>query len=214
MNSMTDTDSGGPARQAYHHGDLRSALLEAAEQELAAKGVERFSMRGVAKRAGVSHAAPAHHFKDVNGLLTALAALGFRKLVERQKVFMADAKPAAWNQLMASGLGYVVFALENPPVFRLMFSSDRPDLENPELKEAVDLSYAVMVDQLRILHGAGPDENPAVGIDMAAAWAVVHGLADILASNRLPQISDLPPPARDMAIMAIIGRAMPELSKR
>ncbi|MAW88726.1 MAG: TetR family transcriptional regulator [Phyllobacteriaceae bacterium] len=211
---MMDPGPDLPLRQSYHHGDLRSALLAAAEQELAEKGIENFSMRGVAKRAGVSHAAPAHHFRDVNGLLTALSAQGFRRLVERQHVFMKDTKPDAWNQLMASGLGYVVFALENPPVFRLMFSSGRPDLDDPELKEAVDASYAVMVDLLRILHGAGPDESPAVGIDMAAAWAVVHGLADILASNRLPQISGLPPQARNMAIMAIIGRAMPDLTRR
>lgn len=211
---MMDPGSDAPLRQSYHHGDLRSALLAAAEQELADKGVEHFSLRGVAKRAGVSHSAPAHHFKDANGLLTALAAQGFRRLVARQNVFMKDVKPDAWNQLMASGLGYVVFALENPAVFRLMFSSGRPDMEDPDLKEAVDASYAVMVDQLRILHGAGPDENPAVGIDMAAAWAVVHGLADILASNRLSQISSLPTPARNMAIMAIIGRAMPDLSRR
>src|SRR5262252_290185 len=62
--------------QPYHHGNLRAALLEAAEAELEAQGIEAFSLRGVAKRAGVSHAAPAHHFGDANGLLTGLAAEG------------------------------------------------------------------------------------------------------------------------------------------
>ena len=66
--------TGESARHAYHHGDLRKALLDAAEAELAEKGVEGFTLRGCAKRAGVSHAAPAHHFKDANALLTALAA--------------------------------------------------------------------------------------------------------------------------------------------
>ena len=66
------------ARHAYHHGDLRKALIEAAEAELAEKGVEGFTLRGCAKRAGVSHAAPAHHFKDANALLTALAVVAAR----------------------------------------------------------------------------------------------------------------------------------------
>ena len=65
------------SERAYHHGDLRKALLEAGEEELSERGGENFSMRGVAKRAGVSHAAPAHHFRDKAGLLTALAQRGF-----------------------------------------------------------------------------------------------------------------------------------------
>ena len=85
---MTTDDSTGPeasrpddvrpgsAERPYHHGNLRAALLEAAEAELEAMGIERFSLRAVAKRAGVSHAAPAHHFGDATGLLTALAAIG------------------------------------------------------------------------------------------------------------------------------------------
>ena len=65
-----------PLQPQYHHGDLRAALLRAAEAELNEAGIEAFSLRRVAKRAGVSHAAPAHHFRDVRGLLTALSAEG------------------------------------------------------------------------------------------------------------------------------------------
>ncbi|MEI5579289.1 helix-turn-helix domain-containing protein, partial [Streptomyces brasiliscabiei] len=68
-------------RQPYHHGDLRRALLVAAEHELEEKGIEGFSLRGVAKRAGVSHAAPLHHFKDTRALLTALAGVGFERFL-------------------------------------------------------------------------------------------------------------------------------------
>jgi AcrR family transcriptional regulator len=67
-----------PARRSYHHGDLRAALLAAAERELAANGVESFTLRGCARRAGVSHAAPAHHFPDVR-LLTEMAIMGFQE---------------------------------------------------------------------------------------------------------------------------------------
>ncbi len=89
----------------YHHGALREALLSAAEAELSEKGVEACSLRGVAKRAGVSHAAPAHHFVDVRGLLTALAERGFRRFVETQKLAMSQAAPDPVSQLVASGVG-------------------------------------------------------------------------------------------------------------
>ncbi|NRB03591.1 MAG: TetR family transcriptional regulator, partial [Rhodobacteraceae bacterium] len=77
MDGATTHDKPG----TYHHGDLRAALIEAGLQELEATGTEAFSLRKVARRAGVSHAAPAHHFGDVTGLLTALAAEGFRRFV-------------------------------------------------------------------------------------------------------------------------------------
>lgn len=198
-----------PGRKSYHHGDLRSALLAAAEMELAEKGIEGFSLRGVAKRAGVSHAAPAHHFGDANGLLTALAARGFEQLMKRQLDFMEKAGPDSWEQLQAAGLGYVNFALEHTPIFRLMFSSDRPDTGDPELKDATEAAYAMLLDHLKTIHGALPEENPSVALDMAAAWATVHGLADILASGRLKPVSLLPEKARNIAIAAILQRSMP-----
>ncbi|MCU0912422.1 MAG: TetR/AcrR family transcriptional regulator, partial [Rhodobacteraceae bacterium] len=100
-------------QRPYHHGDLRAALLAAAEAELEARGIEAFSLRSVAKRAGVSHAAPAHHFGDAGGLLTALAAQGFRRFVANQAAHedRAGADPAA--RLVESGLGYIAFAGAN-----------------------------------------------------------------------------------------------------
>ena len=115
------------ASRPYHHGDLAAALLDAGEAELAEKGVEGFSLRGVAKRAGVSHAAPAHHFGDARGLLTAIATRGFERLIARQQDFQREAPPIPRAQLEASGLGYVAFATENPALFRLMLGSFRHD---------------------------------------------------------------------------------------
>src|SRR5688572_25193146 len=74
-------------RDGYHHGDLRAALISAAEEELVEKGVDGFTLRGCARRAGVSHAAPAHHFKDVRALFTALATIGLRRLAETTERF-------------------------------------------------------------------------------------------------------------------------------
>src|SRR5215510_13729417 len=91
--------------QPYHHGNLRAALLEAAEVELEAQGIEGFSLRGVAKRAGVSHAAPAHHFGDTNGLLTGLAADGYRRFVAAQEARQKNSPTDGMSQLVAAGLG-------------------------------------------------------------------------------------------------------------
>ena len=137
-----------PRRRGYHHGDLRAVLLAAGEAELAEHGVEGFSLRGVAKRAGVSHAAPAHHFRDANGLLTALAAEGFRRFVEKQKARqqVADKDPLAL--LVAAGMGYVDFAMAHPALFRLMFSSDRPDREAEELHVAASAAYRKLVEDV------------------------------------------------------------------
>ncbi len=105
----------------YHHGDLRAALLAAGEAELTEKGVEGFSLRAVAKRAGVSHAAPAHHFGDVGGLLTALAAEGFRRFqatLDAREAGIGDPRERA----VAAGLGYMEFAMARPALFRLVFA--------------------------------------------------------------------------------------------
>ncbi len=130
----------------YHHGDLRAALLQAAEVELASRGIEAFSLRAVAKQAGVSHAAPAHHFGDANGLLTALATEGYRQLLTAQLRREAQATGDAVAQLVASGLGYIDFAMERPALFRLVFGSARPDHLQRDLQEAGAAAYTHLTD--------------------------------------------------------------------
>lgn len=185
----------------YHHGDLRAALLAAAEAELAERGVEGFSLRSVAKRAGVSHAAPAHHFTDAGGLLTALAAEGFRRFLDTQAAREAQAAPDPRAQLLAAGLGYVDFALARPALFRLMFGSDRAEFADPELSAASEAAYLHLVGQVRALGGNDTDA--------AAVWSVAHGLADLMAAGRLKPLYALPPEARDAAVAGILLRSFP-----
>ena len=197
--------------RSYHHGNLFSALLDAAEEELIERGVEGFSLRGVAKRAGVSHAAPAHHFGDANGLLTALAARGFEQFIQRQRDFRLRAPTDARAQLAASGVGYVVFALEKPAIFRLMFSSDRPDFDEPGLQRVAESAFEELVEHVRgVTQDPGsPKKDGTMMIDVAAAWAVAHGLADLLVAGRLNTLGSLAPRTRDRRIAAIIARAIP-----
>jgi AcrR family transcriptional regulator len=188
----------------YHHGDLRAALLAAAEVELAERGMEAFSLRSVAKRAGVSHAAPAHHFGDARGLLTALATEGFRQFLAAQaaREAVADGDPA--SQLVAAGMGYIDFARSRPTLFRLMWQSDRPDFDTPDLGQAARAAFQHLVDQVALTGGQSTS-------DEAAVWAIAHGLADLLASGRLRGVRTLPPDAQDEMLAGIIRRALPAL---
>lgn len=185
----------------YHHGDLRTALLDAAEAELAERGVESFSLRQVAKRAGVSHAAPAHHFGDAGGLLTALAAEGFRRFLAAQARREAQAAPDPRAQLTAAGLGYIDFALARPALFRLMFGSDRPDFGDAALSEASEAAYRHLDAQVTATGGALPD--------IAAVWSLAHGIADLMAAGRLKSLQSLGPADRDAALAALLHRAFP-----
>ncbi len=186
----------------YHHGDLRSALLAAAEAELADKGIEAFSLRSVAKRAGVSHAAPAHHFGDTQGLLTALAAEGYRLFLAAQGQREAKAAPDARAQLVAAGLGYIDFAAQRPALFRLLFGSNRTDYGNADLSSAANAAYAHLADQVFAAGGRSVAEE-------AAVWAMAHGLADLMAAGRLKPIAAFQPADRDAMLAAIIARALP-----
>jgi AcrR family transcriptional regulator len=187
----------------YHHGDLQQALLAAAEAELAETGLEAFSLRRVARRAGVSHAAPAHHFGDVNGLLTALAAEGFRQFVAAMTARQAAAAPDPGAQIVAAGLGYIEFAVWRRALFRLIFSSDRPDFDAPEL--AAESTRAFQHLSRLVTARTGGDDL----VDVAAVWAMTHGLADLISAGRLKPIQGLDPAERDRAFADILARSIP-----
>jgi AcrR family transcriptional regulator len=184
----------------YHHGDLRAALLEAAEVELSEKGVEGFSLRSVAKRAGVSHAAPAHHFGDSQGLLTALAAEGFRRFqatLDSREAGACDAREKA----VRAGIGYLDFALARPALFRLIFSSARPDYASPELVESARLAYDHLVDLVQTLGGGEAD--------VIALWATSHGIADLATGHKLRTLKGKSPMEREALIRTVLTRCLP-----
>jgi len=173
-------------KPSYHHGDLRRALLDAAEAELDEKGVEGFTLRGCAKRAGVSHAAPTHHFGDVTGLLTALAAEGFQRFLatttaHQEKINCVDGRA----RMTALGLGYVEFARANPALFRLMFSSDRPDFDDDTLRAAAKSAFQQLISGVGGVAGGDPLSSKEGRRRVAAVWATVHGLSHLLLSRQM-----------------------------
>jgi AcrR family transcriptional regulator len=200
--------SRAPRRRGYHHGDLRAVLLEAGEAELAESGVEGFSLRGVAKRAGVSHAAPAHHFRDANGLLTALAAEGFRRFVGKQKARQQAAVKDALSQLVAAGMGYIDFAMAHPALFRLMFSSDRPDHASLDLFAASSAAFRQLVEDVGRLRGPAPGQSEPSATEVMRTWAIAHGLADLMNSRRLKPLLGLRKAERDAALAEMLRRSL------
>jgi AcrR family transcriptional regulator len=164
----------------YHHGDLRAALLHAAEAELAEKGVEGFTLRSCARRAGVSHAAPAHHFPDVTALLTEMAAIGFENLTESMRKRRAAAKRSPRAQFVACGQGYIDFAPSHPQHFLLMFGGTELDETNQQLAGAGDAAFAQLLEVVATMTGiVDPLADRRGRIAVTGAWSIVHGFAKL-----------------------------------
>ena len=158
-------------------GDLRQALLEAAVATLDEAGADGLSLREVARRAGVSHAAPAHHFTDKAGLLTAVATEGFRMLV----AYLADAQPDGAgqpaDQLAALGRAYAKFAEENPGRFEVMFRPGLLRAGDPAFQRAGDAAFEALRHHIATCQGSGWREHTPTDALAAAAWALAHGIA-------------------------------------
>jgi AcrR family transcriptional regulator len=167
------------AARRYHHGDLRASLLAAAADEIGVTGATGLSLRALARRAGVSHAAPAHHFGDKRGLFTALAAEGFRLLHGRTRAALD--RPDA---LVVAGQRYVEFALDHPAHFLVMWDTSLVDQSDEELGRERAVAFEVLYQALRT--GTGVVDEAEVVAQGAAAWAVVHGIATLWLSGNLP----------------------------
>lgn len=169
----------------YHHGNLPRALLDAALLVLSEQGVAALSLREVARRAGVSHAAPAHHFKDKTGLLTALAAEGFEKF----RLALEAGRDAAGDQALArfaaTGSAYVRFAIEHPQHFELMFRHELIDLTNPALMESGRCAYDVLLHAVEAAQKEGLAPHLSVDVIATGAWAFGHGMASLWLGGNL-----------------------------
>jgi AcrR family transcriptional regulator len=178
---------GTPARKgsgAYHHGALRETLLAAAEAMLEESGVEGFTLRECARRAGVSHGAPAHHFGDVRGLLSEFTAVSFEQLDALMRSYREKARSDAFSQLMASGLAYVDYALVHRARFQLMFRSDRLDFGNERLVAAGRRAYAHLEETMAQVSADAGAGSALLHEKTALAWSIVHGFATLMLDHR------------------------------
>ena len=205
----------GPGHDTpYHHGALRDALLEAAERVLERDGLPGLTLRAVAREAGVSHAAPTHHFGDLTGLLSELAAIGYRRFTAA----LGAARAAATlpnEKGLASAKAYLRYARAHPGMYGLMFRTERLDMARPSLREAADDSFASFAGAI----GAERREQiPAETLTLQQAgalthaWSLVHGFTTLLLDGRLIKILRQLPEGTDpetllvAMLMSSIGR--------
>jgi AcrR family transcriptional regulator len=172
-------------RSRYHHGQLPQALLDATANLVAEQGVAGLSLREVARRAGVSHGAPAHHFGDKAGLLTALATQGFEMFTASQCNARDGAGSDPLQRFIATGYAYVMFAVEHRAHFEIMFRPELLRQDDPELRAASDGAYAVLRGVIAEAQAAGfiPGRDPE--IVAVTAWAQAHGLATLWLTGNL-----------------------------
>ncbi len=170
----------------YHHGDLPAALRAATAELVTEKGPSGFSLREVARRAGVSHAAPAHHFGDADGLLTSVAAEGFERLAEAL-VAASEGVDDAGEFMRACGRAYIATALSYPGHFGVIFQSDRVDQTDEECLVASAKAYDVLLDGVRKMRD---QVDPSLDVDATATlcWATMQGL--VVLAPKLAQVSD------------------------
>ena len=209
MTQQGKTPEPGASDGPYHHGKLREALLHAAEAELAEAGIEAFSLRKVARRAGVSHAAPAHHFGDVRGLLTALAASGYRQFLAMMVAEDQDEGASVEARILAAADGYIAFAEQHNALFRLIFSSERPDRDDEALQCDSAAAYMHLANLVEAATGKPPLEDPAALKQVTEIWAMVHGIADLLTSGRLMPLQSLGNADRRAMIHSMLARVLP-----
>jgi AcrR family transcriptional regulator len=180
-----------PAKHTYHHGDLREALLKAAERIIRQEGLQALTLRAAARAAGVSHAAPAHHFKDLSGLLTELAIVGFRRLRDGMQAAARDPLYKPWFLARA----YVSFAIENPELFLLMFRSQSLDAKNPTLQQE-------RVDTFAHLSQASDIKLENLTLEqlgaLTAGWSIAHGFAMLYIDGPIKRLLKHAPPNTEL----------------
>ena len=177
------------AKAAYHHGDLRNALIEEAGRMIEEDGISGLTLRGLARRLGVSHAAPGHHFADRSELLCEVAADGFAALSDGLEAALDSDDDLAG----AAGLAYVDVALSAPQRFKLMFASRflRGEHVPERLMQESDRAYMAL---LRIARGDEAKEldpdSYRMGVPEFVTWSMVHGAATLYLDGALGQVGD------------------------
>jgi AcrR family transcriptional regulator len=168
----------------HYAGDLRRALLGAAAQLMTEQGAD-VSLREIARRAGVSHAAPAHHFGDRAGLLTALAAEGFALFDRHLRAALAADPRTPAEQLPALGKAYAEFADEYPGHFAVMFQPALIRTTDPAFATASDVAFQTLREHIERCQRTG--WRPGVDADVlaAAAWSLAHGISVLRAQGSL-----------------------------
>ena len=205
-------------RGGYHHGDLRQAMIDAAEAVLAEKGVGGFTLRECARRAGVSPAAPAHHFGNLVGLLTAIATLGFDDLSLEMESAVAKARASGSDRLAAICEAYLAVALARPGRFRVAFGRLGLKNNDEELRRAAIRAFGILVRETKLALGHAVDADVLTRLpssytgdediaEILFVWSVTHGFSTMLIDGQLAPL-EMQPDGRERLIALYAGRLM------
>jgi AcrR family transcriptional regulator len=205
-------DFGANPDAPYHHGALRDALLQAAERVLERNGLAGLTLRAVAREAGVSHAAPTHHFGDLTGMVSELAAVGFRQF-NAAMVAAGAIGVSPLEKALARAKAYVAYAQAHPGMYGLMFRTERLDMSRPSLCEAANASFAGLAGTIAATRQEQISDRTLSleqAADIARAWSLVHGFTTLLLDGRLTDIMErLPKDTSAEALLdAMLKRAI------
>ena len=194
------------AKQGYHHGDLRNALVSEALRLLEQEGHSDFTLRDLARRVGVSAAALYAHFADKSALLAAIATIGFTQLREALAVTIGTDGDLL-GQFQQMGWAYVRFGIERPALYKLMFASE--DLpakcdDYPELEAAADAAFGVLTGVLEHLQRRGLVRAGDPQADGLSVWAHVHGLTSLIITGRVECACDPAPQPADIVSSSLM----------
>lgn len=193
--------------RAYHHGDLREALVGSGRKLLEERGVRGFTLRECARRAEVSHAAPAHHFASMDDLLAELVQRGFAELAEAMAAEAGRAGRAPAARLVALGVGYMAFAAANPVLFQLMFGREAVRLEAGQEgggAEAVHGLLSEAIDDV-LIHASGEIRQRMADF----AWATMHGFITLVLEGGIGgRDSSRALKARGLAVLAAMAETV------
>jgi AcrR family transcriptional regulator len=173
-----------PAKKPYHRVNLEQSLLDAAVALIGEGGPHAFTLREVARRAGVSHNAPYRHFRDKGDLLAAVAAQGFDRLTESMNKAMAKGRTGT-ERLRLAGRGYVQFALESPQHLLVMFEGPNPAEPRPEHTESGQRAFQILLDAIANVQAEGALPKGDPHRFAVVAWSGVHGLAKLAIGGQL-----------------------------
>lgn len=188
-------------QKPYHHGDLREQLLLAGEQALLEMPIDDVSLREIARRAGVSHAAPKHHFASMADLLGEIAARGFQKFVVALGSAAENSKSqTAEDRLYAMGRAYLRFADENSAVYGLMFGQVIKMSMTPALTMSAYEAWSQLENAVAQITGAS-----RASVGATYVWSSVHGLSMLKSARRLPPHVSLHAVEEDNLRMMIAG---------
>ena len=163
----------------YHHGNLREVLIEKAVEVIEEDGIGALSLRAVARRAGVSHGAPAHHFTDKAGLLTALATHAMERFATNLSEATREAGDSALERVRAIGRAYVRFAAQNPAYFYIVTRFELIRRDDAAFARSYQTTFDMVKDAVSAAQqeGWGTDMDPMAMV--IASWSAVHGLATL-----------------------------------